>query len=99
MDETRLTNDTTEKNKSKSNRSLIGRQGDSAEALVNKGGGDGTGIGGSTADGKDLPGFFIFANDIIHQADIKTQPVCRRADADGKPMPCRFCQPRTRPSS
>ncbi|KAL3903346.1 MAG: hypothetical protein SGPRY_011716, partial [Prymnesium sp.] len=84
MDEPRLTNDTTEKNKSKSNRSIVGKKGDSAEALVNKGGGDGTGIGGSTADGKDLPGFFIFANNIIHSDDVKVQPICRRADAEGK---------------
>lgn len=55
MDETRLTNDTTEKNKSKSNRSIIGKD-DAREVFVNKGGGDGTAIGGSTMDGRDLPG-------------------------------------------
>ncbi|KAL3927279.1 MAG: hypothetical protein SGPRY_002899, partial [Prymnesium sp.] len=89
MDETRLTNDTTEKNKSKSNRSVV-KKDESREALANKGGGDGTGIGGRTADGKDLPGFFIFAENIIHSEAIKWQPICRRADAEGKPLPCRF---------
>ena len=66
MDETRLTNDTTEKNKSKANRSLVGAHSDRREVIVNKGGGDGTGIGGSSADLKDLPGLFIFAKNIIH---------------------------------
>jgi len=94
MDETRLTNDSTEKNKSKRNRSLVGKTGDSAETLANKGGGDGTGIGGSSADGRDLPGFFIFAKDIIHAADIAASklPVCRRPDPQdpSKPMACRL---------
>jgi hypothetical protein len=94
MDETRLTNDTTEKNKSKANRSLVGSHGDSREVVVNKGGGDGTGIGGSTADGKDLPGFFIFSKDIIHSADVAREkiPVCRRMSvADPtEPIPARF---------
>ena len=45
MDESRLTNDTTEKNKSNQNRSIAGKN-DSREFLANKGGGDGTGIGG-----------------------------------------------------
>lgn len=91
MDETRLTNDTTEKNKAKTNRSIVGKT-DTREFLANKGGGDGTGIGGSTADGTDLPGFFIFADDIIHaeDVDLKCQPVCRRVDADGNPLSCRF---------
>ena len=41
LDETRLTNDTTDKCKSKSSRGLVGK-GKSREVLVNKGGGDGT---------------------------------------------------------
>ena len=56
MDESRLTNDTTEKNKSKGNRSIVGSAGDSGEVLANKGGGDGTGIGGSSADGLEKGG-------------------------------------------
>ena len=60
MDETRLTNDTTEVGKQKKNRILKGKVDDSGDVLVNKGGGDGTGIGGSTADGLDLPGAFCF---------------------------------------
>jgi len=94
MDETRLTNDTTEKTKGKRNRSIVSKGNDSREALANKGGGDGTGIGGSTADGIDLPGFFIFANDIIHAADVDMTkaPVCRRRNPQdvSKPLPCRF---------
>ena len=50
MDETRLTNDTMEAHKGKNNRSLLSK-GDDGTTVVNKGGGDGTGIGGSTADG------------------------------------------------
>ena len=98
MDETRLTNDTTEKSKAKANRSLVGRYGDQRECLVNKGGGDGTGIGGSSADGRDLPAFFIFSKNIIHAGeqdnDVKedVRPLCRRMDPSdpGKPLPCRF---------
>ena len=56
MDETWLTNDTTSNSKAKINRSIIAT-GHSREVLANKGGGDGTAIGGSTADGKDLPAF------------------------------------------
>ena len=93
MDESRLTNDTTEKHKGKANRSIVGK-GDSREVLANKGGGDGTGIGGSSADGRDLPGFFIFAKNIIHSEDVAKdcRPICRRADpADpASVLPCRF---------
>jgi hypothetical protein len=39
MDESRLTNDTTVKDKSKANRSVVSTSGDSCEVLVNKGGG------------------------------------------------------------
>jgi len=79
MDETRLTNDTTSKSKAKINRSIVAKGG-SREVLANKGGGDGTGIGGSTADGKDLPAFFIFSRDIIKVTDVRPEaiPVCRR---------------------
>ena len=49
MDESRLTNDTTEKTKAKANRSIVGKTGDSREVIVNKGGGDGTGILGAVA--------------------------------------------------
>ena len=56
MDETRLTNDATTSSKAKGNRSVIGKDGDCGEVIVNKGGGDGTGIGGTSADGLDLPG-------------------------------------------
>ena len=81
MDESRLTNDTTVKDKSKANRSLVSREGDSCEVLVNKGGGDGTGIGGSAADGMDLPGFFIFAKNLMHIEDVDGPvPTCRRPD-------------------
>ena len=81
MDESRLTNDTTVKDKSKANRSVVSTGGDSCEVLVNKGGGDGTGIGGSSADGMDLPGFFIFAKNIIHLGDVTGPvPTCRRHD-------------------
>lgn len=98
MDETRLTNDMREKNKSKNCKSIVGKVDDSREFLANKGGGDGTGIGGSTADGIDLPGFFIFSKDIIHVGeqndDISedVRPVCRRMDPanPGHPLPCRF---------
>lgn len=72
MDETRLTNDMTDKNKSKANRSVLAK-GQGSDTLANKGGGDGTGIGGSSADGFDLPGYFIFSNDIIHEADVQPQ--------------------------
>lgn len=98
MDETRLTNDTTEKNKANQCRSIVGTKGDAREVLMNKGGGDGTGIGGSTADGVDLPGFFIFANNILHagaQNDdipVQARPVCRRQDPlkPEQALPCRF---------
>ena len=98
MDETRLTNDTTACSKAKSCRIVLAREGDCGETIVNKGGGDGTGIGGSSADGMDLPGFFIFANNIIHagaqDSDVAehVRPVCRRSDPEnlGKPLPCRF---------
>ena len=94
MDETRLTNDTTDNNKSKCCRSIVGKENDEHVALANKGSGDGTGIGGSTGDGKDTPGFFIFSNDIIHSEDVAEhkRPVCRRLDPanPGKPLPCRF---------
>ena len=66
MDETRLTNDSTDCSKAKGCRSVLARDGDCGEVVVNKGGGDGTGVGGTSADGLDTPGFFIFANDIIH---------------------------------
>ena len=74
-------------------------RGDDGTSLVNKGGGEGTGIGGTAADGLDIPGFFIFSNDIIHASTenndvaLEKQPVCiRRADPanPGKPLPCRF---------
>ena len=98
MDETRLTNDTTDCSKAKSSRSVIAKDGDCGEVVVNKGGGDGTGIGGSSADGLDTPGFFIFANNIIHAGDndmdvaVENRPVCRRSDPKnpGKSLPCRF---------
>ena len=78
---------------------MIGKDGDCCgEVIVNKGGGDGTGIGGTSADGLDLPGFFIFANNIIHAGendeDVAAHncPACRRPDPNdaSKPMPCRF---------
>mmetsp|Transcript_49990 Transcript_49990/g.130204 ORF Transcript_49990/g.130204 Transcript_49990/m.130204 type:complete len:282 (+) Transcript_49990:248-1093(+) len=93
MDETHLTNDTTTVGKSKCNRTLAKKsKKDAAECLVNKGGGDGMGIGGTTADGLDLPAFFIFANDIIHRDDVKGSPSCRRPNPENpsEPMPCRF---------
>ena len=98
MDETRLTNDATVCSKAKSSRTLLAKDGDCGETIVNKGGGDGTGIGGSSADGMDTPGFFIFANNIIHAGADDTdvaasnRPVCRRADPTdpSKPLPCRF---------
>ena len=99
MDETRLTNDATTSSKAKGNRTMIGKDGDCCgEVIVNKGGGDGTGIGGTSADGLDLPGFFIFANNIIHAGendkDVAAHncPACRRPDPNdaSKPMPCRF---------
>ena len=98
MDETRLTNDATEAGKSKQNRILKGVQGDTGEVLANKGGGDGTAIGGTTADGIDLPGYFIFSKNIIHAGEessdvaLDARPVCRRMDPErpGFPLPCRF---------
>ena len=98
MDETRLTNDTMEKHKGKGCRSILGASGDDGTTVVNKGGGDGTGIGGSSADGLDLPAFIIFAQNIIHagaaDGDVAedARPACRRPDPNnpGKPMPCRF---------
>ena len=56
------------------------------------------GIGGSSADGRDLPGFFIFAKDIIHAGEqdndvaVEARPVCRRMDPanPGQALPCRF---------
>ena len=101
MDETRLTNDATTCSKAKANRSVIGKDGDCGEVIVNKGGGNGTGIGDTSADGLDLPGFFIFANNIIHAGendeDVAAHncPSCRWPEAPdpndaSKPMPCRF---------
>ena len=98
MDETRLTNDATTASKAKGNRTVIGTDGDCGEVIVNKGWGDGTGFGGTSADGLDLPGFFIFANNIIHAGendeDVAAHncPSCRRPDHnDGsKPMPVAF---------
>ena len=98
MDETRLTNDTTEKHKGKNCRSILGKSGDDGTSLVNKGGGDGTGVGGTSADGLDTPGFFIFANDIIHcgteDGDINADkvPQCRRLDPKNPEqlLPARF---------
>ena len=98
MDETRLTNDSTDCSKAKGCRSVLARDGDCGEVVVNKGGGDGTGIGGSSADGLDLPGFFIFSNNIIHAGEndkdvaVECRPVCRRSDPKdpSKPLPCRF---------
>eukprot|EP00322_Chrysochromulina_rotalis_P023517 CAMPEP_0115885560 /NCGR_PEP_ID=MMETSP0287-20121206/30741_1 /TAXON_ID=412157 /ORGANISM="Chrysochromulina rotalis, Strain UIO044" /LENGTH=365 /DNA_ID=CAMNT_0003341989 /DNA_START=39 /DNA_END=1134 /DNA_ORIENTATION=- len=90
MDETHLTNDTTTVGKSKCNRTLAKKsKKDAAECLVNKGGGDGMGIGGTTADGLDLPAFFIFAN---YRDDVKGSPSCRRPNPENpsEPMPCRF---------
>jgi len=62
--------------------------------LPTRGGGDGTGVGGSTADGRDLPGFFIFAADSIHVDDVRPEciPVCRRQDPNnaGASLPARF---------
>ena len=97
MDETRLTNDTMESHKGKANRTLL-KKGDDGTTIVNKGGGDGTGIGGSTADGMDLPGFFIFSNNIIHSGgqddDVArdVRPQCRRMDPKkpGELLECRF---------
>ena len=98
MDETRLTNDTTQCSKAKNCRSILAKDGDCGEVLVNKGGGDGTGIGGTSADGLDIPGFFIFSNNIIHAGEDdkdvaeENRPVCRRPDPNNpdKPLPCRF---------
>ena len=98
MDETRLTNDTTDPCKAKANRVAIAAKGDSGECLVNKGGGDGTGIGGTTADLLDFPGFFIFSKNILHageqNCDVAPEniPVCRRMDpqSPGQPLPARF---------
>ena len=93
MDETRLTNDMTESTKSSQNRSIIS-VGDDKNFLANKGGGDGTGIGGSSADGLDTPAMFIFAKNIIHQKDVRTSniPQCRRFDFanPGMRVPTRF---------
>ena len=99
MDETRLTNDATTCSKAKANRSVIGKDGDCGEVIVNKGGGNGTGIGDTSADGLDLPGFFIFANNIIHAGendeDVGSAQLSRlsaRPDPNdaSKPMLCRF---------
>ena len=94
MDETRLTNDSTDHNKAKNCRSIVGKRKDDCAVVVNKGGGDATAIGGSTADGYDLPLFAIFANDIIHLEDVEPHklPTCRRPDPTnpGKTLPCCF---------
>jgi hypothetical protein len=62
--------------------------------MVNKGGGDATAIGGSTADGYELPLFAIFTNDIIHLEDVEPHklPTCCRPDPTnpGKTLPCCF---------
>ena len=89
MDETRLTNDNTEKNKARQSRSIVGTSGDDGTTLVNKGGGEGTGIGGTSADGLDIPGFFIFANDIIH-ASAENNDVAQPGEGAGLPQagPC-----------
>ena len=94
MDKTRLTNDSTDHNKAKNCRSIVGKRDDDCAVMVNKGGGDATAIGGSTADGCDLPLFAIFANDIIHLEDVEPHklPTCRRPDPTnpGKTLPCAF---------
>ena len=54
MDETRLTNDTTQCSKAKVCRSVLAADGDCGKVVVNKGGGDGTGVGGTSADGQSL---------------------------------------------
>ena len=94
MDETRLTNDSTDHTKAKNCRSIVGKRDDDCAVIVNKGGGDATAIGGSTADGYDLPLFAIFANDIIHLDDVEPHklPTCRRPDPTNpaKTLPCAF---------
>lgn len=93
MDETHLTNDNWENSKSKINRNAVA-SGWSREVLSNKSGGDGTAIGGSSADGKDLPAFFIFASNIVHPGDVQpySLPLCRRMNPldPTQPLPCRF---------
>jgi len=51
FDETRLTMDCTDSNKSKGNRIVTSGLDDRGDTLSSKGGGDGTGVGGSFADG------------------------------------------------
>ena len=94
MDETRLTNDSTEHNKFKNYRSIVGKRDDDCAVMVNKGSGNATAIGGSTAEGCDLPLFVIFTNDIIHLEDVEPHklPTCCRSDPANpvKTLPCYF---------
>ena len=71
------------------NRSIVGKN-DLREFLANKGGGDGTGIGGSSADGKDTSGMFIFSKNIIHGEDVSEKSQCRRVGVDGQLLPTHF---------
>ena len=61
FDETRLQLDMTTASRANALRSVVTKDDTSREYLAGKGGGDASGVGGSTAAGDSLPGLFIIA--------------------------------------
>ena len=93
FDESRVEMDMTKASKAKQERTLVDKtvpRQERNETLAAKGGQNGTGVGGSTADGKALPGLFIFAGAGLSPAMCKPTPNCDFYDADGKMLAAKF---------
>jgi hypothetical protein len=93
FDESRVELDMTKASKAKQERTIVDitvPREERGETLAAKGGLNGTGVGGSTADGKALPALFIFSGGGLSPAMCKPIPNCDFYDEDGKMLGARF---------
>ncbi|KAK3265163.1 hypothetical protein CYMTET_26140 [Cymbomonas tetramitiformis] len=90
-DETRLTMDCTDRSKSRQERIVNTGKDDGGEVLVNKGGGAGTGVGGSFANGHSTPPLFIFGGTDTYDAHWTVgAPRSTIVDPTGRGYPATF---------
>ena len=93
FDETRVELDMTKGSKAKKERTLIDKTvpaRDAQDSLAFKGGISGTGVGGSTVDGRTLPALFILAGGGLRPEHCTPSPDCDFLDAEGRLLRARF---------
>lgn len=98
FDESRIELDMTQATKSNESRTIVDKQAPASsrqESLANKGGLCGTGVGGSTASGKALPGLFIMASGSIEASWCTPAPLSDFLDGSGARVAAKFtCNPK-----